>query len=733
MNEKLTLQDIVALLAKKANITQKDADKFYRELFHVILDSIYRNEIVKIKDFGTFKLISISRRESVDVNTGGKIVIPAHYKMSFTPDRTLKNLVNKPFAHFESVVLEEGIDFNSSDENSKDIISEDISKSYDENIDENPDNTLNTEEKEGYVSDHHETTSENLEQEIVERSKEDFTGVVDSSGENDLDQINNPENQETEDLFVSDDIDNPVENLEPDDPERVEEDFSLAQHDDSLENDVIDEGENLEIFEENVIEDVESDLFFSEETENNPENFHDDTLLNTESQSISEDQDEIDVDIDFSLEDPENIDDDLFVVDANEDAVVTDESDLDTNLEFESDYVVSESFLDILKEDDKSIDEEDYSYTSSYTNYEQKSVATRLKQKLPLIIFISAVAIFVVYKVAELFEFTPEYEYYINRPKNLSLTDTLPYLNDINASFDIMDSVVIADNNISMDVVENQNVVETNENTEVPSIISDSVFNNISDEPANDNVIEGYKDEQEKEEVVPSINIPSIGEGKSIELAMFPKTGLIAKPDIQPITQNEQSDLLAEGESHDSSANPSIDSSIVEVQNVDNAIENINLAEKIEVETVQEKSVSEENIQIAPPSIGEGSSLDLAMLPSSTPLQTKPYIEKGVTVSLNDIAKVDSLLIQMSEQAKEINHQVKIAREHAAIAEENRQKAAQPKIDLKELAVKSGYDTSALKRSYKISEGLNFTIVNKAGLFVKNRSSHQEFGDIILE
>lgn len=113
MNDKLLLQDLVVLLAKKSGITQKDADKFFRELFQLILERIYENDIVKIKDLGTFKLVEINSRESVDVNTGEKIEIPAHFKMAFTPDRSLKEIVNEPFAHFESVILD---DVESSDE-----------------------------------------------------------------------------------------------------------------------------------------------------------------------------------------------------------------------------------------------------------------------------------------------------------------------------------------------------------------------------------------------------------------------------------------------------------------------------------------------------------------------------------------------------------------------------------------------------------------------------------------
>ena len=112
MNEKLVLQDLVEALSKKAKISKKEADLFFRELFQLILERIFENDLVKIKDFGTFKLTSINSRESVDVNTGEKIEIPAHLRFSFLPDKALKNLVNKPFSQFETILLEDGVDFS---------------------------------------------------------------------------------------------------------------------------------------------------------------------------------------------------------------------------------------------------------------------------------------------------------------------------------------------------------------------------------------------------------------------------------------------------------------------------------------------------------------------------------------------------------------------------------------------------------------------------------------------
>jgi len=112
MNERLNLQDLIDLLAKKKEITKRDAETFLRELVTVISENIENNEPVKIKDFGTFKLVKVNPRKSVDVNTGEAIEIPAHYKLSFTPEKTLKEAINRPFAHFESVILEEGVSFD---------------------------------------------------------------------------------------------------------------------------------------------------------------------------------------------------------------------------------------------------------------------------------------------------------------------------------------------------------------------------------------------------------------------------------------------------------------------------------------------------------------------------------------------------------------------------------------------------------------------------------------------
>lgn len=143
MNERLNLQDLVDLLAKKQELTKKDAEVFLRELIAVISETIEQNESVKLKDFGTFKLTKINARKSVDVNTGEAIEIAAHYKLSFTPDKSLREAVNRPFAHFESVILEEGVSFDNLESKTEDNLTED-SETEAEDIDTPEEETSST-------------------------------------------------------------------------------------------------------------------------------------------------------------------------------------------------------------------------------------------------------------------------------------------------------------------------------------------------------------------------------------------------------------------------------------------------------------------------------------------------------------------------------------------------------------------------------------------------------------
>lgn len=105
MNEKLNIQDLIDLLAEKHGMSKKNADNFVKEFFVLIEESLEKDKYVKIKGLGTFKLIDVDSRESVNVNTGERFEIQGHTKVSFTPEPTLKDVINKPFSHFETVVL----------------------------------------------------------------------------------------------------------------------------------------------------------------------------------------------------------------------------------------------------------------------------------------------------------------------------------------------------------------------------------------------------------------------------------------------------------------------------------------------------------------------------------------------------------------------------------------------------------------------------------------------------
>ena len=107
MNEKKTIQNIIEILSEKQGMDKKDAELFVKGMFDLIEEALATEKYVKVKGLGTFKLTEVDSRASVDVNTGERIEIQGHTKISFTPDSTLKELINKPFSHFETVILDD--------------------------------------------------------------------------------------------------------------------------------------------------------------------------------------------------------------------------------------------------------------------------------------------------------------------------------------------------------------------------------------------------------------------------------------------------------------------------------------------------------------------------------------------------------------------------------------------------------------------------------------------------
>ena len=109
---KISIYDIAGILVEKNGLTKSESEQFVAAMFDVIQEGLEKDGLVKIKGLGTFKIIDVDARESVNVNTGERVVIESHGKVTFTPDAVMKELVNKPFSLFETVVLNDGIDFD---------------------------------------------------------------------------------------------------------------------------------------------------------------------------------------------------------------------------------------------------------------------------------------------------------------------------------------------------------------------------------------------------------------------------------------------------------------------------------------------------------------------------------------------------------------------------------------------------------------------------------------------
>lgn len=110
MENKILLQDLAQDVATHTSIQKKDADNLVRNIFDVIIQFLHEDKIVKIKGLGTFKVVEVSGRDSVNVNTGERIHISGHSKITFTPDTVLRDYVNRPFADFETIIINDGAD-----------------------------------------------------------------------------------------------------------------------------------------------------------------------------------------------------------------------------------------------------------------------------------------------------------------------------------------------------------------------------------------------------------------------------------------------------------------------------------------------------------------------------------------------------------------------------------------------------------------------------------------------
>ena len=205
--------DFAEELSKRYEIKPEEASDFIGLMFEVLMDELDApDKQVKIKGLGTFKVTSVGARASVDVNTGERIILEGRNKISFTPEVLLRDRVNRPFVQFETVVLNDGVDFSDIDrefeENSKQVVEEDAK---DAAIEENGDE---------------DTEEETLEPDSVELETEEPETTVEP-------EIVDQETEELETTVEPETVDQEVEESEPVEPETVDSDVLEADTDNS--------------------------------------------------------------------------------------------------------------------------------------------------------------------------------------------------------------------------------------------------------------------------------------------------------------------------------------------------------------------------------------------------------------------------------------------------------------------------------------------------------------------
>ena len=121
---KIYINELATALMRKHGLTRHDAQQFVSALVEIIQQGVADDRMVKVKGLGTFKIVDVGARESVNVNTGERVTIDSHSKLSFVPDNTMKELVNRPFSQFETVILNDGVTFEDENENVEPLTSD---------------------------------------------------------------------------------------------------------------------------------------------------------------------------------------------------------------------------------------------------------------------------------------------------------------------------------------------------------------------------------------------------------------------------------------------------------------------------------------------------------------------------------------------------------------------------------------------------------------------------------
>ena len=183
---KYTIQQLAEILVKKNGLNEKEAQDFVVAIFEIVKEGLEQDKLVKIKGFGTFKIIDIDPRASINVNTGERVLIEGHQKITFTPDAVMKEMVNRPFSQFETVILNDGVDLSEIDRtyNFEPDNNTGVEESETEqDTQETQDNTQDTQDTQAEVSTEKTTIVEEPELTIVETTEEPEPTIVETTEE----------------------------------------------------------------------------------------------------------------------------------------------------------------------------------------------------------------------------------------------------------------------------------------------------------------------------------------------------------------------------------------------------------------------------------------------------------------------------------------------------------------------------------------------------------------------
>ena len=191
---KYTIQQLAEILVKKNGLNEKEAQDFVVAIFEIVKEGLEQDKLVKIKGFGTFKIIDIDPRASINVNTGERVLIEGHQKITFTPDAVMKEMVNRPFSQFETVILNDGVDlseidrtYNFEPDNNTGVeeseTEQDNTQETQDNTQDTQDNTQETQDTQAEVSTEKATIVEEPEPTIVETTEEPEPTIVETTEE----------------------------------------------------------------------------------------------------------------------------------------------------------------------------------------------------------------------------------------------------------------------------------------------------------------------------------------------------------------------------------------------------------------------------------------------------------------------------------------------------------------------------------------------------------------------